>query len=232
MITGPREGPRKDPNVVIRLCVVKMKRLTFFHARALIVSVSLFLSLTQSKRFVMYINWNERIEVVKTLKWYRLDDLLVYLHTLRENLVTTVGRLSHSYMPKLEPVCPASPESRFPDNTIFICEGYGDWGARIDRLQLTISIVLHANKIDRKYPGVRTQGDAEIAVLDCIDDLLKTVEETKDVFVRCTFEERYKLQWVEDEEEQDKPARRQHSHQVASTSASSSSTSAPGAVRS
>lgn len=146
----------------------------------------------------MYRDWNKRAQAAGgNLKWYRLQELVAYIHGLREYMINSIGKRSEAYTYKLQPVsCPATRISRFPENEMYICEGVGDWCRQIDQLLLLVSILLHPNKLDREYYNLKTKGDAEMAFLDTVSHLLHEIEALNDVIDRSTFETRYNLKWI------------------------------------
>ncbi|KAI9029699.1 hypothetical protein CLU79DRAFT_786979 [Phycomyces nitens] len=144
----------------------------------------------------MYSHWDSRAQTVSKLKWYKLTDLINYCHGVRDYVIGSTAKLSLSYMPKLQPQEPFfGQHQRFPENDIYLTEGVGEWNIRIDRLALILSTLFSTNKIERKYPDITTQGEAELVVLSCIDDLLKAIEIHSDVFDQFEFENRYELVW-------------------------------------
>ncbi|KAI7876327.1 hypothetical protein K492DRAFT_198548 [Lichtheimia hyalospora FSU 10163] len=148
----------------------------------------------------MYRNWNKRVEAASTnLKWYRVQDIVVYVHGLREYIINAIGKRSETYTYKLQPVsCPAARNNRFPENEMYVCEGVGEWCRQIDQLLLLVSIIIYPNKLERQYYNLKTKGDTEMAFLDSVSHLLHEIEALNNVIDRATFETRYNLQWIKD----------------------------------
>ncbi|KAI7869707.1 hypothetical protein BDF14DRAFT_1779799 [Spinellus fusiger] len=150
----------------------------------------------------MYLNWPHRAQTASQLKWYKLTDLLDYCHELRSFIIDAPGKLSACYVPLLEATESLMDQhKRFPKEDIYISEGYGDWCLQIDQLCLTVAIVLYPNKLVRQYPTIKTQGEAEVHVLSCIDTLLKMAERLECVFDQQLYETRYGLHWETHEKE-------------------------------
>lgn len=165
---------------------------------------------------VMYRSWNKRVEAASTnLKWYRLQDLVVYIHGLRDYIINAIGKRSESYTYKLQPVpCPASRNSRFPENELYICEGVGEWCRKMDQILLLVSIIIHPNKLDRHYYSIKTKGDAEMAFLDLVSHMLHEIEALNNVIDRNTFESRYDLKWTRDISQPSSPKSQEESQHM------------------
>ncbi|KAI8387299.1 hypothetical protein BD560DRAFT_362804 [Blakeslea trispora] len=145
----------------------------------------------------MYVNWNEVI--VEGFEWYPVDVVLKHLHKLRRFIIRTTSAFSPSYLPKLvEYELPASKNKRFPENQRYLCEAIGKWNKMKDELEMAASVMVCNNRLDRGYPHYKTQGDAEQYALDLIQSLLDIIESKKDTLTRREFEERYGLNWKEE----------------------------------
>ncbi|KAI8388258.1 uncharacterized protein BYT42DRAFT_559486 [Radiomyces spectabilis] len=146
----------------------------------------------------MYEGWSQRVEHACTLYWYRVRDVLSYLHELRLYILDSPGKLSSTYIPRLVPIpCPATRTTRFPDQGAYICEGFGHWNENIDHLTLFVSVMVYPHKLERVYGDLRSQGDLEIMVFQYMNDILRSLEMFHDVFTRESFERHYDLTWTE-----------------------------------
>ena len=147
----------------------------------------------------MYNNWDCKMDVITGhLRWYRTVDLITFVHEVCEFVLRTIGRLSEAYAPKLiHRLCPAQANVRFPHDQLYICEGVGGWSYRINTLLLSLSIVLHPNKLQRRYPEVDTLGDAEMALLASAAEVVGSIERLQDVIDRDSFEQRYEIHWTD-----------------------------------
>ncbi|KAI8136985.1 hypothetical protein BJV82DRAFT_525993 [Fennellomyces sp. T-0311] len=147
----------------------------------------------------MYQNWDHKATMVVTrLKWYRVEDIVKFAQDVCNYILTTAGKPSECYAPKLPgTVCPAEANRQFPPNELYICEGIGDWSYRINILLLSLSMVVHTNKLQRKYPNIETPGEAELTLLATAAEVLIAVEQMQDIVDRGMFERRYSLRWQE-----------------------------------
>lgn len=174
----------------------------------------------------MYKNWKEQgLDSLTAIKWYRVSEVVQYLHDLRRYIICTPGKLSTSYMPMLqkedspieneqepeaqaegdvlmmlqnnEPIqgLPAKESQRFPLNEVYICEAIGEWGLKLDRLALMTSIMVNTNKLERRYSNVLTAGDLEEHGMAMIHDLMRMIVDRVDFVNRQKFETRYDLNW-------------------------------------
>ncbi|KAI8372560.1 hypothetical protein EDC96DRAFT_438574 [Choanephora cucurbitarum] len=144
----------------------------------------------------MYTNWNE--VTIEGLEWYPVNTVLEHLHALRRYIIRTPSAFSASYLPKTtEYKLPASEKERFPEDKKFLCEAIGHWNLLKDELELTASVLVNTNRLDRCYPHYKTLGDAELHCLQLIQRLLGIIEAKREVLSRREFEERYGLQWKE-----------------------------------
>ncbi|OBZ87034.1 hypothetical protein A0J61_04914 [Choanephora cucurbitarum] len=158
----------------------------------------------------MYTNWNE--VTIEGFEWYPVNTVIEHLHALRRYIIRTPSAFSASYLPKLvgddlaetettlgatEYQLPASEKERFPEDKKFLCEAIGHWNLLKDELELTASVLVNTNRLERCYPHFKTLGDAELHCLQLIQRLLSIIEAKKEVLSRREFEERYGLQWKE-----------------------------------
>lgn len=141
----------------------------------------------------MYENWSSDMQQrICMLKWYRLEDVLCYIHTIRDRLLE--GKTLCTPRLQASP-CPADKNTCFPENEAYICEGVGDWSCIFCKLQLLLGIIRDPSKLYQYYPGVHSVGEAETMLVDSIHDILKDVEMFKDIFTQNVFETRYGLVW-------------------------------------
>ncbi|KAI9488774.1 hypothetical protein BDB00DRAFT_877131 [Zychaea mexicana] len=149
----------------------------------------------------MYSDWDAKTETIANrLNWYRVDDLIEFVHQICEFVIKSMGKMSDSYAPKLAVSrCPAQYNVRFPAEELYVCEGTGNWSFRINTLLLSLSLVLYPNKLQRKYIDINTPGDAEMTLLTAASEILFCIEQMHDLFDRGTFENRYAVQWNESE---------------------------------
>lgn len=142
----------------------------------------------------MYENWsNDMQHRICMLKWYKLKDVLVYIHTIQHRLVD--GK-TWCAIPKLQDYpCPANESLRFPEKEAYICEAVGDWSSIFCKLQLLLGILKDHSKLYEYYPGVHSVGEVETTIVDLTHDILQNIEIFKDIFTRNSFEARYSLAW-------------------------------------
>lgn len=159
----------------------------------------------------MYSNWEEKSMLIPSMfNWYLVDDVIDYLHEVRTYVINTPGKFSASYMPKLkdnrhqdvvEPSSPllfgipASQNSRFPVDKVYLCEAIGECSQLLDRLQLACNIMVNTNRLERKYPEFDTAGRLEFYVLELISNMLQYIETREDLITQQIFENRYDLNW-------------------------------------
>lgn len=142
-----------------------------------------------------YRHWHQRADMASCLRWYRVEDIIVHVHLLRGWIMN--ADVQQQTPPGLNPSPPVCRLRRFPEDA-HVCEAIGGWGLRLDRLALSLLLLHEPARLERAYPHTTTPGEAEIAVLDMIDDILRAVETYEDVFTRESFENRYDLQWHAD----------------------------------
>lgn len=106
---------------------------------------------------------------------------------------------------------PAQESQRFPSHEAYICEAIGEWGLKLDRLELTSSIMVNTNRLERRYPRVDTVGELEYQGLKMIHELMQMVADRVDFVSRQQFEARYDLNWQETEEEEHEQTSQQRS---------------------
>ncbi|KAI7901674.1 uncharacterized protein BX663DRAFT_513646 [Cokeromyces recurvatus] len=161
----------------------------------------------------MYVNWEAKsIQAIETLKWYPITRVIEYLHELRRFIIETPGKYSASYLPQLIKttsdtivdstsfyILPASRNKRFPSDMIYICEAVGDWSLKLDNLALAANIMVHTNRLDRKYPNFQEPGQVEYYALKLINELLSTIASQKNLCNQFIFEDKYGLQWDEED---------------------------------
>ncbi|KAI8139824.1 hypothetical protein BJV82DRAFT_521176 [Fennellomyces sp. T-0311] len=143
----------------------------------------------------MYKTWSKRATLIQAMKWYNVHDLVRAVHTLSDQLLGPGGQVVAAHVPRMATACPASPHNRFPATALYVCEGVGVWHQTINRFLLTAAVLADSSRLERKYPGVRTLGEAEVTLLDCFDEILTHAENLIDVFDQSMFESRYKLEW-------------------------------------
>ncbi|KAG1150489.1 hypothetical protein G6F37_001351 [Rhizopus arrhizus] len=149
----------------------------------------------------MYVNWDSQIEPISSLKWYKVDSFISYLHDVRQYLTQTIGKFSASYLPRsIEQVLPATANQRFPATESWLCEGLGEWSMKYDLLSLALNVALHPHRLERKYPEYETAGEVEYYCLMVINDLLHLLAspEEAQVVQRSVFEQKYGLRWAEE----------------------------------
>jgi hypothetical protein len=95
---------------------------------------------------------------------------------------------------------PASKDSRFPSDSSYICEAIGDWSLRLDKLALAANVMVNTNRLERKYRDFDTAGDVELYAIVSINQLLQMIHDHVSFINRDVFEQRYGLQWLENEE--------------------------------
>ncbi|KAI9486518.1 MAG: hypothetical protein EXX96DRAFT_549360 [Benjaminiella poitrasii] len=168
----------------------------------------------------MYVNWEEKaIQAIETLRWYRVSEVIKYLHDLRTFVIDTPGKYSPTYLPQLYKIInsnkseeneneenvdnntislnsfklPASKTSRFANDTYWLCEAIGDWSLKLDILALTANVMINANRLERSYPDFTTAGDTEYHAIYLINEVLRLIE--KEAIDQRRFEEKYGLTW-------------------------------------
>ncbi|KAJ8656752.1 hypothetical protein O0I10_007599 [Lichtheimia ornata] len=178
----------------------------------------------------MYTGWSQRMNAVSRLRWYNVNDLTDCCHQLRtlllspdflENVVAQdVRPYQHQHIFHLlrGGECPASHLRRFPLDVLYVCEGIGDWGLRVDRLQMAMNLALFPERLDRAYPNIQTPGDADLTVFDALHDILEAIGGMVDLIDRNEFEERYHLNWI--------PAAHHHHHHPHQSTTTTTTTAA------
>ncbi|KAI7881166.1 hypothetical protein K492DRAFT_194549 [Lichtheimia hyalospora FSU 10163] len=155
----------------------------------------------------MYTGWNQRMQAISRLRWYNVSDLTECCHQLRTLLLSPefLDNVAQDARPfhqqRLTNLlqggeCPASHIQRFPIDGLYVCEGIGEWGLRVDRLQMTLHLALFPERLQRMYPNIQSPGDAELTVFDALHDILECIGGMVDVIDRNEFEERYHLNWI------------------------------------
>ncbi|KAI9300391.1 hypothetical protein BJ944DRAFT_273116 [Cunninghamella echinulata] len=144
----------------------------------------------------MYINWTKRLQTVKRLRWYEVDTIIDVLYKLQETIFLTPGKISINYMPHFEPVQPLfDQKKRFPEGKAYLCDGIGDWTIKFHHLKLVFALIAYPNRLERQYLNIKTKGDAELFLLEIIDDMLSSMEQDLNIFDQVEFEMYYDLQW-------------------------------------
>ncbi|KAI9252449.1 hypothetical protein BY458DRAFT_358222 [Sporodiniella umbellata] len=149
---------------------------------------------------LMYVNWSSQSSFIACLKWYDINELIIYLQSVREFIIKTPGKLALSYLPTLnKKECPVDCDRRFPDGETWVCEGFGEWNTKYDMLCLALHVALYPNRLDRSYPHYKTQGETECYCIALINDLLCILasQEPGQMIKRFIFEQRFGLQWHE-----------------------------------
>lgn len=158
-------------------------------------------------RTLMYNGWSQRMQAVSRLRWYNITDLTDCCHQLRTLLLSPdylehvaeevrAYQLDHIFHQLRGGECPASHLRRFPLDALYVCEGIGDWGLRVDRLQMSMNLALFPERLGRSYPNIQSPGDADLTVFDALHDILEAIGGMIDVIDRTEFEERYRLNWI------------------------------------
>ncbi|CAO3629589.1 unnamed protein product [Cunninghamella echinulata] len=144
----------------------------------------------------MYINWTKRLQTAKRLRWYEVDTIIDVLYKLQETIFLTPGKISINYMPHFEPVQPLfDQKKRFPKGKTYLCDGIGDWTIKFHHLKLVFAMIAYPNRLERQYLNIKTKGDAELFLLEIIDDMLSSMEQDLNIFDQVEFEMYYDLQW-------------------------------------
>ncbi|SAM02673.1 hypothetical protein [Absidia glauca] len=143
----------------------------------------------------MYVDGSLRLDTAKHLRWYRVKDVLAYLHQVRAYLL-------HSDMFQLPSLRPAAPPvsnsaKRFPSNTVYICEGIGEWNSRLQKMQHLTSVLVHPHRLSKGYHQSRSLGNAELLLLRLINASLLAYEAADSFVDRALFENRYSMVWVD-----------------------------------
>ncbi|KAI7898150.1 uncharacterized protein BX663DRAFT_525862 [Cokeromyces recurvatus] len=175
----------------------------------------------------MYINWKEQasssILLSSSLKWYRVEELISYLHDLRSSILDgnsyTIKR-THNYPSILH--CsrhkiPASETKRFPIKAFYFCEGLGDWDwQKMDLLillynllifpneqEVTLATITHDSFIFHNHHLLDNTGSIELTILMIINQILQSIEANyrKDAITLNKFEADCKLIWVNDQDQ-------------------------------
>ncbi|KAL0092357.1 hypothetical protein J3Q64DRAFT_1672323 [Phycomyces blakesleeanus] len=148
----------------------------------------------------MYNNWSKRANIVSSfLHWYKIESIVDYLQSLRDYIIHPGD--DHKNIKAIPTLvrteCPVGTESRFPEDGLFVCQGYGKWGLKIDIIQIFVDTIVHPKRLERSYWNLSSQGQSEEILLSLIDDLFQIIEQMSDVVDRASFEKRYGLQWVD-----------------------------------
>ncbi|GAN04282.1 hypothetical protein MAM1_0059d03742 [Mucor ambiguus] len=197
----------------------------------------------------MYKNWQEQgLSSFTAIRWYRVEEVIQYLHDLRRYIIYTPGKMSSAYMPMLQKGdsqgcdehgqgtedhgmpqrqahehkqgLPAKENQRFPSHEVYICEAIGEWGLKLDRLALMSSVMVNTNRLERGYSHVDTVGDLEEHVMVMLHGLKRMIVDRVDFVSRQQFEARYDLNWQAEEQEAYEQTPQQNHHQLSSISES------------
>lgn len=147
----------------------------------------------------MYKNWEETITIPK-FDWYPVSILVKFLHDLRDHIVSNdSAKVLPFKISSLEKTpLPASRNERFPENDAYLCEGIGDLTEKLDRLHLTINVLMNPQRLERKYMEYKTVGEVEMYILKSINQLLCELELKSDMIItREAFESRHRLFWMD-----------------------------------
>ncbi|KAI8099161.1 uncharacterized protein BX664DRAFT_345260 [Halteromyces radiatus] len=141
-----------------------------------------------------------RMQAAGQLRWYATEDILQYVYRLRNYLIQSPGKLSPTFISthRLNPIDTSflfDGDKRFPAQTVYICEAIGGWNDMFQRLRLLTSIIVHNNRLLRGYSNITTQGVAEMTLLRIIDEIIQAYEAAEGFIDRDAFEERYELEW-------------------------------------
>lgn len=147
----------------------------------------------------MYKNWEESITIAK-FRWYSVSNLIKFLHDLRDHIISNnsskVLPFKVSFLESK--TLPAAKSKRFPENDAYLCEGIGDLTEKLDRLYLTISVLMNPQRLERKYTEYKTVGEVEMYILKSINQLLCELElNTEMIITREAFESRHRLFWID-----------------------------------
>ncbi|KAI9491089.1 hypothetical protein BDB00DRAFT_914639 [Zychaea mexicana] len=141
----------------------------------------------------MYTSWSIEDTIVSSeLKWYRVSDLIDYIYTL-----FTIDYQGEKFKaPLLEHLSPATEQRRFEKGDTLIC---------LPQLIYTASLV--AKTAQGKYStfgaaAVDEDGNhLKTVLLELLAQALQYIESWQGVFDRTAFEKRYKLDWIDDDDE-------------------------------
>ncbi|KAI8878592.1 hypothetical protein K501DRAFT_146489, partial [Backusella circina FSU 941] len=140
-------------------------------------------------------NWEASKDIITGLELYRIDNVIKYLHAMRDFIIITPGKFSDSRVPVLKSDYTPSKYTRFPEDTLFLSEGYGDWSQYYNHLLLCISAMLNHNRLVRGYTHFSTAGQTEEFALELIAKVFETIYDNTFCMNRTVFESRYCLEW-------------------------------------
>ncbi|KAI9255440.1 hypothetical protein EDC94DRAFT_696533 [Helicostylum pulchrum] len=138
-----------------------------------------------------YQNWRQQSPFIpQTLKWYHVNDMMIYLHRMRSHI------FERSNIPNLLSCdAPVAENYRFPKDTSYMCEGIGNWNIYLDKLLLCLSILKNSKRMQES--DFKTIGQVELFALEMINHLLQSIAQTENLLTCQTFEEMYKIVWIE-----------------------------------
>jgi hypothetical protein len=159
-------------------------------------------------------NWEAKKDTITGLDLYRVDNVIKYMHDLREFILTTAGKLSDSRAPVLKPDYMPSRDTRFPEDTMFLCEGYGEWSQYHHQLRLCVNVMLNRNRLERSYSNYSTSGQTEETALEIIGQIFGAIYDNSICMDRGTFEHHYCLEWYFPESPQPRLQNRDHMNEL------------------
>lgn len=148
----------------------------------------------------MYTNYPTRAQVLESMPWYRVRDLLPVINALRAiNFGLTEQRQQAlQRLANLPHDSPYAVDSRYADGA-FVCEGLGDWASKFQQVRSALCfrdrskdqhIREHAESL---YGNYNDSSQAYYKALNAIYDQIVRLD---GVYTRDSFERDFGLVWA------------------------------------
>jgi hypothetical protein len=151
------------------------------------------------------VNSYSKIRNLEYLSWYRLSSLGSEIKSARKiNFsITEQRQQTLQRFGNLDDVCPFDIQSRFPENDLYICEGFGDWSRKFQQMKTALTFKSYDKDDKSKKTGeessIKSLGDyndSQQAFWNSTTSMLDQIKRNDGVWDRNRFEAYFGLHWV------------------------------------